>query len=202
MIVYDIEIKRAVPSESRPREEGVDYCDGWRDFENMGIACICAYDAITDRYRVFSDGNLDAFEDLCRGRLVAGFNSIQFDDQVLAVEGISVKTDYDLLREVWVADGLEPTFRSVETHGGYGLDALAKANGLTGKTGNGADAPIWWQRGEYGKVIDYCVEDVRQTWLLVKQVLKDGHLAHPKKPESHRLFVNRIDLVPFFIPGG
>lgn len=196
MIVYDIEIKRAVPHKSKPREKGIDYCEGWHDHANMEIACICAYDAIADRYRVFSDGNLEAFDQLCHERYVVGFNSIQFDDKVLAVEGLSVKTDYDLLREVWIADGLEPTFQSVETHDGYGLDSLAKANGQSGKIGNGADAPAWWQRGEYGKVIDYCLEDVRQTWLLMKRVLRDGHLNHPKAPER-RLSLGRQNLVRY-----
>ena len=66
------------------------------------------------------------------------------------------------------------------SHAGYGLDALAKANGLGGKTGYGGYAPVDWQRGLYGKTIDYCIEDVRQTWMLVQMVISVGWLNHPR----------------------
>jgi len=43
-IIYDIEIAKAIPSKSEPKEEGVEYCKGWGDHAGMGIACLCAHD--------------------------------------------------------------------------------------------------------------------------------------------------------------
>ena len=145
----------------------------------MGIACIGAYDAREDRYRVFTDGNLEEFAELAAKRFVIGFNSIAFDDVVCGHCGVPVKTDWDLLQETWVAAGLGREF-VYPSHAGYGLDALAKANGFGGKTGYGGYAPVDWQRGFYGKTIDYCLEDVRQTWMLVQMVISIGWLNHPR----------------------
>ena len=117
-------------------------------------------------------------------RLVAGFNSMSFDDNVcFKSAGIHVTTNYDLLRECWRADGLGEVFE-YPSHAGYGLDALAKANGLTGKTGHGADAPVDWQRGHYGKVIDYCLEDVRLTAKLIQMVIAGDPLTSPKTSQT------------------
>lgn len=181
MLVYDIEIVKAVPSRREHRIEGIAYCGGWYDKANMGVAVIGAYDALTDRYRVFTEGNFDEFESLAKARRVCGFNSIAFDDVVCAHAGITVKTDYDLLQELWVAAGLGREF-VYPTHMGFGLDATAKAHGHEGKTGYGGYAPVHWQRGHYGKVIDYCLEDVRLTAELIRTVDKIGGLKDPRNP--------------------
>lgn len=179
MLIYDIEIEKAVPSGLEPKPPDIEYCEGWDDKENMGVACICAYDLIDDRYRVFTAGTFKDFERLAAERFVIGFNSIAFDDVVCGHQGIKVRTDWDLLAEMWAAAGFTREFTS-EKNKGYGLDATAKANGLTGKTGYGGTAPIDWQRGLYGSVIDYCLEDVRLTWTLVRQVIEHGMLCNPK----------------------
>lgn len=202
VIVYDIEILRAIPpKDPRDRLPGIEYCAGWRDFQNMGIACIGAYDFSEDRYRVFSEGNFQGFIDLIAAAdVVAGFNSILFDNEVLRATfggpftfGDGIDRDkkfydaladldsksYDLLRETWVAAGLSPTFQR-ETHMGYGLDDVCRANGLGGKTGNGAAAPIAWQQGRHGEVIDYCLHDVKLTKQLFDRAAAGVMLANPK----------------------
>ena len=187
MIVYDIEIMKAIQGRNEPRAEGIEYCAGWNDKANMGVSVIGAYDVLTGRTRVFTEGNFDEFESLARARIVAGFNSIAFDDVVCGHHGIKVETTYDLLQEVWVAAGLGRKF-VFQTHAGYGLDAMAKANGHDGKTGWGGSAPADWQRGHYGKVIDYCLEDVRLTWKLLEQVSERGWLFSPKR-EGEKLLI-------------
>ena len=183
LLIYDIEIVKAIPPRDGKRIEGVEYCRGWDDHASMGVACICAFDYVEMRYRVFTKGSFDQFEALAASRLVVGFNSISFDDSVCQHNGINVKTFYDLLREIWTAAGLPPTWQNID-HAGYGLDATAKANGLSGKTGHGAHAPVQWQRGEHGKVIDYCLEDIRQTKSLIDKVMDTGNLVNPKNPEK------------------
>ena len=202
MLVYDIEIEKAIQKDGEERLESIEYCDGFDDHAHAGVAVICAYDWEVGRYRVFTAGNLLDFESLANSRLVAGFNSIAFDDAVCAAsKGMYVKTEYDLLRECWAADGLGPDFE-YPSHAGYGLGALALANGLTGKTGHGADAPVDWQRGSYGKVIDYCLEDVRLTAKLIHKVIVGEYLISPKtdKPFKRAIEKPNYEPMPNIIP--
>ena len=183
MLIYDLEIIKAIPDRKKPNEPGIEYCAGWDDHANMGVSVIGAYDAIEDRFRVFTKEQFADFEALARERVLVGFNSIHFDDPVLAANGINVTTKWDLLQELWVAAGLGREFQ-YPSHVGFGLDATAQANGYGGKTGWGGYAPVQWQRGEYGSVIDYCLEDVRLTWRLVKQGLDVGTLRDPRNPDN------------------
>lgn len=190
-LVYDLEIVNGIPPRDGKCEADITYCAGWDDHANMGISVICAYDSESDRYRVFCEDNFTAFLDLCgdvagdEGRLVS-FNGIRFDNQVIwhALK-MHIEEDlcYDLLREVWAAAGFGSEF-NWKTHAGFGLDACAKANFDLGKTGYGGDAPVWWQRGEIGKVIDYCLEDVRLTTKLFQRVLLQGQIADPRDPSK------------------
>lgn len=184
MIVYDIEIIKAVPQKNTPKEEGIEYVESWQDHQNMGVSVIGAYDSEADRYRVFTKDNWGEFADLYRDttQVFAGFNSIPFDNSVLRACGIvaiAEERSFDLLREIWRAAGLGSTFK-YPSHAGYSLDAMAKANGLKGKTGHGAIAPIDWQRGNIGRVIDYCLQDVAITYKLIRAIELDGGLIDPK----------------------
>lgn len=194
MLIYDLEIINAIPPKAGSgfqHEEGITYCAGWHDHDHMGISVLVAFDYLTQDVRVFCQDNLALFQRLVDQRdVVAGFNSIEFDNQVCAANGIHVPVakSYDLLREIWAAHGLGPTFRS-RTHGGFGLDACAQANGLAGKTGHGALAPVQWQRGEIGTVVDYCIQDVLITKRLLAKVMhgtficpKTFHTLNIRKP--------------------
>lgn len=190
-LIYDIEIIKAVQYRDEPRIEGIEYCDGFHDHQNCGISVICAYDYAANRYRVFAKDNFDDFAELAASRYIVGFNSMAFDDNVCRANGITVSTSYDLLVELWAAAGLGPVYQH-PGHAGFGLDATAKANGLPGKTGHGAHAPVQWQRGEVGKVIDYCLEDVRLTKILFDMIQGTGRLRNPRDPYSH-LDIRRMD---------
>lgn len=182
MIIYDCEIIKAIQKKGEERIEGIEYCDGWRDFANMGISVIGAYDYAEDRYRVFCDDNFGEFEALVdETDCVIGFNSLAFDNQLCREHGIEVpdgKT-YDLLVSIWAANGLGPVFK-YPSHAGYGLDAMAKVNEGQAKSGHGALAPVDWQRGRIGSVIDYCLQDVALTKKLVDRVIRTGELLDPK----------------------
>ncbi len=174
-LIYDIEIIRC--PQPYPEDPSIECCGGWRDFAGMGIACLCAYDSKEDRYRVFLEDNLQDFHQLALKReLVIGFNSLAFDDRLLAANGIEVKTDYDVLVEAWKAAGLPPYFVRGKS-GGFSLGALCEATFGVGKSGSGALAPVLWQRGERGQVIDYCLHDV---WLTRRLFDLRDMLVHPK----------------------
>ena len=181
-IIYDCEIIKAIPGKE-PRIDGIEYCAGWRDFANMGVSVTGVYDYAEDRYRVFCKDNLAELAKLIAERdLCVGFNSIPFDNSLLTASQWPCPPEaksYDLLRETWAACGLGPEF-NFKTHGGYGLDAMCEKNFGTKKSGNGALAPVLWQRGQIGKVIDYCLNDVRLTKQLFDAVFSALPLMNPK----------------------
>ncbi len=182
MIIYDCEIIKAIAKKGEEKIPGIEYCDGWQYFENMGIACICAYDYDRDRYRTFLSDNFDEFQRMCHETdLIVGFNSLAFDNQLCRASGFTIddKKSYDILVEILDGVGLGRKFKYSDCTG-YGLDDCCKANFGRGKTGNGAFAPVEWQRGEYGKVIDYCLNDVWLTKRLLDRIIRCGYIVDPK----------------------
>lgn len=159
-LIFDAEIIKCIPN--RKKEENnpkLEYCEGWTDFQNMGISVICAYDYKEASYKVFLQDNLDEFTELTKERALVGFNSVAFDDKLLQANDINAVTTYDLLQEVRLASG-QPKQYGKGLRRGYSLDALAKINLNTSKTATGALAPVMWQQGKIGAVIDYCLQDV------------------------------------------
>jgi hypothetical protein len=182
VMVYDIEIKNAIPSKKEPAIEGIRYCEGWTDYAGMGIAIVTAYDFATARYRVFTEDNLWQFARLVDHRdFVVGFNSKAFDENILATYNIHVAPEksVDLLHTICIAAGLEPRFPYTN---GYGLDPvyLAISPEGVGKTGNGALAPIAWQQGRIGEVIDYGLNDTQMTTEILMIACATGLLKCPK----------------------
>lgn len=179
MLIYDVEIAKAIQGKGEARIDGVKYCKGWTDYAGMGVGCVCAYDLSEARYRVFMQDNLAAFGELARSHdRVMGFNSISFDDNVMRAAGVEWpgQNSVDLARLIWRAAGI-PEGQHPK---GLGLDALCKANGLGGKTGNGALAPVMFQRGDIGGLIDYCLADVAMTLKLYRLVAWSGGLRDPR----------------------
>jgi hypothetical protein len=186
MLVYDIEIKKAIPSKNGPRLPDIEYCEGWRDHANMGIAVLGAYDYVERRARIFMKDNLDEFVRLTEQHdVIVGFNSIAFDNKIVLAElGVDLTPkSYDILVELWRGAGLAPVF-NFRTHGGFGLDAACKANFDTEKTGNGALAPVDFQRGNFGTVVDYCLNDVRLTCQLLDRIIAYSAVADPRNPKN------------------
>lgn len=176
-LVFDIEIAKAIPDRGRAPDPGVEYCKGWDDHAHMGIAVVGAYDYVEGRFRVFCRDNLAAFAELAaRRRLAVGHNILGFDNRVLAAHGLALPAEkcYDTLVELAAPSG--------GRFSGLGLDALCAANFGARKTGSGALAPVWWQRGEVGAVVDYCLEDVRLTKLLFDRICEAGEVADPRRP--------------------
>lgn len=186
-IVYDSEVVRPVPPRGKPMLQGIEYCKSWTDYLNMGISVVAAYEYALDRYRVFCRDNAQYFIWLVnQADVIIGFNSIKFDNELLAAHGVSIPVEkcYDMLVEIWLAAGLGPEYKH-GTHAGFSLDNCVRANfGLSKKQGGGAMAPVDWQRGNIGNVIDYCIEDVRMTKLLVDRVIEKGELVNPVQPDE------------------
>lgn len=189
-LIYDIEIVKAIPPRGdEPRIDGIEYCAGWHDHANMGVSVIGAFDYVDQRYRVFCRDNFEQFQELVDQReWIVGFNSIAFDNEVVKHEGLSVPVErsYDLLVELWRAAGLGPKFNP-KSHGGFGLDAVSAANFGTRKSGNGALAPIDWQFGRIGNVVDYCLNDVLLTKNLLDRVQQGSAVVVPRQNNTELL---------------
>lgn len=183
-IVYDIEIIKGIPAKGEERIEGIEYCAGWHDHANMGVSVIGVYDFVEDRYRVFCSDNAVDFLALVDDRdLRISFNGIGFDDKVInhcINKGVPAVNHYDLLQEIYSAYG--------RRFAGSGLNSMCEANGLGGKTGNGALAPVMWQRGQVGAVIDYCLSDVKLT----KELFLLSQAGPIKCPKGGTLNLRRI----------
>ncbi len=177
MIIYDIEIQKLIPPKTGERLPDFAYCEGWTDYVGMGLACAVIYDAARQEYHVFDEFDLDKLKNrLDRADIICGFNNLNFDNNVLAAYDISIPRhkNYDILLEVAKAAG------TPDNYSGLSLDAIASANLNLKKSGNGADAPKWYQSGSYGKLFNYCLADVRLTKQILDRIIETGHLINPR----------------------
>lgn len=181
MIIYDIEIKNGIaPNDPSQHVEGIKYCDGWTDYAAMGVAVVGVYDYCADNYRTFGEHDIADFQNLVNAHDIAvGFNNLRFDNNVLRANNVVItpQKSYDILVEIYSALG--------SYQKGCRLDDVVKANFSNArKTGNGADAPVWWQQGFYTKVIDYCLNDVRLTKMILDRILRYGDINNPIYPSE------------------
>ena len=196
ILIYDCEIIKAVPVDYKNQAliEGIEYCEGWRDFDNMGISVIGAYLSWEKEFIAFTDEPsidksskvlpLSYFQDaLNKADILVGFNHLSFDNNLIKANNFEIPSTirhYDILVEMWNAAGLGTEF--IFPHSaGFSLDQTCKVNGIGEKTGTGANAAILWQRGKYQEVIDYCLNDVKLTLDLLKNIqANDGWINNPK----------------------
>jgi len=178
MLVYDCEIINRIPEAGGYKDPRYTYCDGWKDFQNMGISVI-AYGCINTSIQITHSKHPDfsSFQKAVNNaERIMGFNSKEFDDKLCAANNIQVTTTYDLLEEVRIAAYGSPNWEDQPEGFSYSLGAIAKANKMS-KTGSGTQAPKLWQQGLKQDVITYCINDVRMTaniYLLgIKGVLID-----------------------------
>lgn len=160
MIVFDCETERAVLNPGEVPLNGIEYARGWTDYLGMGIACVCTYDVRTHESRVFTDSWLGALGPYLADAPTGSFNGQAFDIRLLAAHGIPVEQSrhYDAKQHL----GATPA-----GHSGS-LDSVLQATFGVGKSGDGAQVPIWWQLGHRGRVIDYCLRD---AWLTARLCL-------------------------------
>lgn len=126
------------------------------DFANLEVTVVGIHDSTTGEYKSFLRHELkDLWPILERADILVGYNSDHFDipilDKYYAGDLTKIKS-VDLLKEVKNVLG-----RRLK------LDNLAEATLGKGKSGNGLEAIVWWKNGEYEKVREYCLDDVRIT---------------------------------------
>lgn len=155
-IVVDVEIQKTI--EETP--------GGWESTDRLGVGCAVVYEHRSDRMRVYGPEDVPALQErLFAADRITGFNIWRFDFPVIfgvpgrqRVEPLRAKTD-DLLIRIWRALGLDEEQFS-DLHKGWGLDVVAKGTLGAGKIGYGGDAPKWFQAGLWGRLVNYCADDV------------------------------------------
>ncbi len=96
--IYDLEIKNIIPNKSY-RDSSLQYCNGWNDFEGMGISCGGV--SYSDNHEIYTDPLLlykRLIELQNKGVYVGGFNNFRFDDKLLSATVNNFESDFDLLR--------------------------------------------------------------------------------------------------------
>src|SRR5574343_102682 len=131
----------------------------WTDFHKMGLSVACLYDYMTGDTHVYLDDNKEELvHRLNKADLVVGYNIIAFDNKLVRASCANPLPEvycYDILLQVRKSTG-QPMPK------GCNLNNVLEATFGMQKTEDGADAPLFYQRGEKGKVISYCLSDVRR----------------------------------------
>jgi len=193
ILIYDCEIIKAIRDPNKVDLVHIEYCNGWDDYENMGISVIgvnAIFDDIDKVTNFNAAPNNEAMEQLNtfqygldETEVLVGFNNQSFDDKLLKANGFVIPetiVNYDLLAEICEGAGLSREF-IYPTHAGFGLDSICKANGLGEKSGDGANATILWQKGKHQEVIEYCENDIKLTRKLFDLIQETGEIKDPRE---------------------
>lgn len=209
-LIYDCEIINCIPVGEI--DTNLKYCEGWHDFDNMGISVIGTWRNFhtlnpLGKYEAFVNENdlmgislthlsqFEKFNQLAeKADLIIGFNSVSFDDRLCRANGIEIETDFDLLVEVRKATGQgDGTYQYGITRKGYALKDIARANLPYNKSASGELAPVLWQRGQKQEVIDYCLRDIRITKELYFKFINNQLID----PTNGNLLIGNQDLMKY-----
>lgn len=126
------------------------------DVKKLKVSVVGTYDYKTDTYKTYRENELtEFFNKLEHASYLIGFNINKFDLPVLSPYYVGDITQFptlDLLEEVEKKLGHR-----------LSLDDIAKATLGTQKTGHGFMAIDYFHKGEWGKLEEYCLSDVRIT---------------------------------------
>lgn len=141
------------------------------DFSGLEVTVVGVYDSETKEYSSYFKDELHKLWPLMeKADILVGYNSDHFDIPILgkyyAGDLTKIKS-IDLLKEIKNVLG-----RRLK------LDGVAEATLGVGKSGNGLEAVTWWKNGEYEKVREYCLDDVRITDELYRYAKKHGKLKY------------------------
>lgn len=158
-ITFDIETANLIPVMSR------------QELHRMDLAIVAIHDSETGEFSSYSKEELPKLWPIIeKADVLIGYNSDGFDIPLLNnyYPGDLTKIrSLDLMNEVYKALGRR-----------LRLQNLAEATLGHGKSADGVKAVEWWQQGEYEKVREYCIQDVRVTRELYDHALANGKLKY------------------------
>jgi hypothetical protein len=170
-----------------PGENGI----SWEDTDKLGISVAVIWEEFSDRFRIYGWRDTHIIQKrLLESDKISGFNIWNFDFPLIfglakdqwksdadLREQLLPKTN-DILRRIWIAKGLDPENFS-PAHRGWGLDTIARNTLGVGKIGHGKLAPLWHQKGEWIRLINYCCDDVALIRDLNRFICQNGFVIGP-----------------------
>jgi hypothetical protein len=191
-LAYDLEIAKPIP-------EGE---SDWKKHRPLGITCAAAIASDGHQWLWYGHDGKGLFTpqmtgEQCRhmmnvlgeladnGYTLLSWNGLGFDFDILAEESQAFEACSRM-----ALDHVDMMFHFFCERGyPLGLDAAAKGMELPGKPEGmtGAKAPELWENGEYTRVLEYVVSDVKNTLAVAEAVEKAGRLnwtARSGRPNS------------------
>lgn len=139
------------------------------DLKKLKVSVVGIYEYATNQYLSFREEEFARlFPKLEKASMLVGFNINKFDLPVLAPYYLGKMSQFktlDILEEVEKVLGFRVS-----------LDNIAQETLGQKKTGHGYMAIDYFRRGEWDKLISYCLEDVRITKELYEYGLKNNKL--------------------------
>ena len=156
---------------------------GGRDnFAALGVSYIGLYSYRDDKFFGFRENELEKLNPILeKADRIIGFNVLHFDLPVLRPHvsvdlfGLPV---LDIMDDVTAVLG----FRA-------GLGALSKATLGKDKLGKGLDSLVWYRAGDWARLEEYCLQDVRLTRDLYEYGKEHGHLLFDSFGEGKRIAI-------------
>lgn len=173
---FDIE-SRKWASDLRPDDNEA----GWEELRTGkgGAAAIALFDTFSNFLYLYDDHTAEnCARHLEHADLVVGFCSTRFD--VPCLEGL-------IHRRLRLADHYDIYVELTETlakrgitgqKGDFTLDRLSKRNLGRGKIDHGSNARELARTGQWGKLFNYCADDVHLTRDLFARICRDGGLIN------------------------
>lgn len=160
-LVFDLETKKTF------QEVG-----GQRAADRLGISLVGVYSYERQQFKTFREAELGELGRwMAEAELIIGFNSKAFDNAVLQPYlslDLSRLPHLDILEQVTASLGHR-----------LKLDTLAQGTLLEEKAGDGLDAILYYQRGEWDKLEYYCLKDVQITRDLYEYGQRHSQLWFP-----------------------
>lgn len=137
----------------------------------LDISVVGIYDSKTEKFQAFVEKEFgELWPIIEKADMLIGYNSDHFDIPLLNkyyLGDLSNIKSLDIMKEVGKSLGRK-----------ISLDLLGSATLGRKKTGKGLEAVEWWANGEYEKVKEYCLNDVRLTRDLYNYIMANKQVKY------------------------
>jgi hypothetical protein len=154
-----------------------------------GIACAILHETRSERFRVFGPSDVNQLrERLFLADWISGYNLLRASYPLLwgsdwntfrlgnHFRPLSARTN-DLVRRLCLAQGLHPDM-TPDKHQEWTLDALAQGTLGKNRAGNGTEAALYHQAGNWPAVVSFALDAAQLTVDLIYFVERYGYVVH------------------------
>ncbi len=208
VLAFDLESQLLATEVEKIYASDLQGASPWTRPDLFGFSCGVTIDVETGVVSAYMPGRAGTMiEHLQAADMTVSYNGSAFDLGVLSTYGdvadIRQKhVDLNVL-VMQALDKLDIDRQGTGRIRQGGLDGLARANGLAGKTGQAVDVPTLLREGRVDEVQAYCAEDARIVAELYRLARRDGKLAVDAylKKGKERIELGRLE-VAIEIPDG